>query len=150
MGVWKKVITQGRFVHYSWTVKVDADTVFFPARLRPLLRYREEPSSGLLIVSECESEGHHWPVQVLSRRAVQAYSIGWIRCVEGEESTNQIVPEAQFMERCLSGVVHVHHRNLSASNPTCFASGLSNCSAGRIAAFNHFRSPNAYQKCVLE
>jgi len=150
MEVWKKVITQGRFVHYSWTVKVDADTVFLPARLRPLLRHTEEPSSGLLMVSGCKSTEDRWPIEVLSRSAVQAYSIGWVRCVEGGESTNQIVPEAQFMERCLSGILHVHHEHLHASKPSCFASNLLNCSTGRSAAFNHFRSPSEYQKCVLE
>jgi len=150
MEVWKKVITQGRFVHYSWTVKVDADTVFLPARLRPLLRHMEEPSSGLLIVSGCESTEHRWPIEVLSRSAVQAYSIGWVRCVEGRERTNQIVPEAQFMGHCLSGILHVHQEHLAASKPSCFASSLLNCSTRRSAAFNHFRSPSEYQACVLE
>lgn len=123
MEVWKKVIAQGRFVFHSWTVKVDADAVFLPTRLQLVLRHIKEPSRGLFLTS-CES-GLHGAIEVLSRRAVQAYSIGWVRCVEGNESINQIVREDNFMEQCLSGVLKVYHRHMSnlLSERSCAARG---------------------------
>merc|ERR1719433_1659016 len=38
IAVWWKLITDGHFLRHDWTVKVDPDTVFVPARLRSLLR----------------------------------------------------------------------------------------------------------------
>merc|ERR1719436_610802 len=35
--VWKKVVEVGRYKNHAWTVKADADTVFFPDRLHRLL-----------------------------------------------------------------------------------------------------------------
>jgi hypothetical protein len=42
MAVWDKVDEDADFLNFDWTVKVDPDTVFFPARLRPVLAKHEE------------------------------------------------------------------------------------------------------------
>mmetsp|Transcript_62412 Transcript_62412/g.180935 ORF Transcript_62412/g.180935 Transcript_62412/m.180935 type:complete len:903 (-) Transcript_62412:56-2764(-) len=36
--VWRAVLKHGGFRHYDWTVKADADCVFFPSRLRVVLQ----------------------------------------------------------------------------------------------------------------
>ncbi|CAE8604897.1 unnamed protein product, partial [Polarella glacialis] len=76
MAVWRQVIIDGDYLNFPWTVKVDPDAVFFPNRLRPLLR--EHQGSGY--INNCKY-GMHGPIEVLERRAVDAlaedYSKSW-------------------------------------------------------------------------
>lgn len=64
--LWTEVVRLGTFRHYDWTVKVDPDAVFFPERLRNVIR-RRAPMSSIRIqgsvpssvhCSECKLEGH--------------------------------------------------------------------------------------------
>jgi len=46
--VWRAVFAHGGFQHYDWTVKADADCVFFPGRLRDVLKLAPMASVPLL------------------------------------------------------------------------------------------------------
>merc|ERR1719492_646553 len=69
--VWDRVIADGQFRRHAWTVKVDADCVFLPARLRMDLRHHREASNGMY-VNNCKM-GMHGPLEVFSRTAVQKW-----------------------------------------------------------------------------
>jgi len=49
--VWKAVGESAKYKNYDWTVKVDPDAVFFPARLQSRIRMIPRPKNGLFLVN---------------------------------------------------------------------------------------------------
>jgi len=49
--VWKAVGESSTYKKYDWTVKVDPDAVFLPARLKPRVRWLIRPKNGLLLAN---------------------------------------------------------------------------------------------------
>lgn len=87
LAVWEKVVQEGTFGAYAWTTKVDADSVFFPDRLRYALQkyekeeaFQKEDSLGVYL-NNCQY-GLHGPVEVFSRSAVKTWSEGTTRCLK--------------------------------------------------------------------
>merc|ERR1712217_53618 len=79
MELWSRVLRDGIFDHYAWTVKVDPDTVFLPDRLRGLLQNHSEAPGGMY-VNNCKY-GLHGPIEVFSRNAVRAWALSRYRCL---------------------------------------------------------------------
>merc|ERR1719210_1040621 len=76
--VWAKVLNDGRFRFHDWTVKVDPDTVFFPARLRKILRNHFDEGGDAnkgIYLNNCKG-GLQGPIEVFSRNAVQRWGTG--------------------------------------------------------------------------
>merc|ERR1711990_853207 len=80
LNVWKRLISDGNFKRHDWSVKVDADSVFFPARLRALVAGFTETPNGVYL-NNCKF-GLHGPVEVLSKNAVQSWGNGMETCVQ--------------------------------------------------------------------
>ncbi|CAK0852749.1 unnamed protein product, partial [Prorocentrum cordatum] len=80
MEVWKHVLKDKRFEQQMWTVKVDADAVFFPDRLRAALPHHLEQEQGVYL-NNCKF-GMHGPLEVFSRRAVHTWAEGMQKCQE--------------------------------------------------------------------
>eukprot|EP00913_Durusdinium_trenchii_P028837 g27039.t1 len=54
IAVWKKVLEDGYWREYPWTVKVDPDAVFLPLRARPILmQYYGEPREQDMFMDQC-------------------------------------------------------------------------------------------------
>jgi len=109
IAVWKVVLQQGRFLHHDWTVKADPDCVFFPNRLRRLLFHHEpEPEQGVYL-NNCKF-GMHGPLEVFSRKAVQAWGKSIDRCMQHFTrlcSGPCLWGEDMFIDQCLEKVVGV-------------------------------------------
>eukprot|EP00429_Kryptoperidinium_foliaceum_P086107 CAMPEP_0176191374 /NCGR_PEP_ID=MMETSP0121_2-20121125/4428_1 /TAXON_ID=160619 /ORGANISM="Kryptoperidinium foliaceum, Strain CCMP 1326" /LENGTH=806 /DNA_ID=CAMNT_0017530039 /DNA_START=1 /DNA_END=2421 /DNA_ORIENTATION=- len=62
--VWRALYKHGGFAHYDWTVKVDADAVFFPGRLQDVLSLAPMASVPVLqqdsgsTCGQCKMPGH--------------------------------------------------------------------------------------------
>jgi len=78
--LWTKVVEIGDYRRYDWTVKVDPDAVFFPARLRNILR-RRSPMNSISIQGEVPANMHCGQCQLQGRThetcaaRVQGYQI---------------------------------------------------------------------------
>lgn len=79
--LWTEVITLGRYRKFDWTVKVDPDAVFFPSRLRMLLKRRTPLNTVKMLgdvpdnmhCSTCDLAGHSaetcaWRVQTYQKK----------------------------------------------------------------------------------
>lgn len=89
---WARVIEDHRSWKNDWIVKIDPDAVFFPGRLREILRNRwwsgvagtskrgaeEKP----MYLNNCH-RGMHGPIEVVSRKALEVYKKGWEKCKKG-------------------------------------------------------------------
>mmetsp|Transcript_80897 Transcript_80897/g.187853 ORF Transcript_80897/g.187853 Transcript_80897/m.187853 type:complete len:421 (+) Transcript_80897:134-1396(+) len=151
--VWQKVVSDGRFRYHNWTVKVDPDAVFFPGRLLKIVRKIPEPETGVYL-SNCDA-GLMEPLEVLSRKAVQAYALGYMRCVEGKEklSTGEFTfgegwSEGMFMDQCLLKVLKVERKSemLLLSDPNCQSEDVT-CKTEHVS-FHPVDRVEAYHECL--
>jgi len=151
--VWRRVISDGWFLEYEWTVKVDADAVFFPDRLRIVLN--DHPGAGY--VSNCRY-GMHGPVEVLSRTAMQVLSDDYADS-EDERSPRRCVDELQFglwgedmfLDNCLSQVHNVSRvvdvRLLCEGACDCPDWFWCNSGDDRVS-YHPFKREDMYRQCV--
>jgi len=159
--VWKRVLAAGRFRDYAWTLKVEADAVFLPARARSALSGIWDPPRGVY-VANCR-EGDRFllrgPLETFSRNALEVYGRGSSRCLEGSGRLHSHGwNEAVFMDECMKrlGV----YRRLDGNfllEPSCSASsrdtsaleGASvSCNKGKYVAFHPFKQEQAYRGCA--
>jgi hypothetical protein len=150
--IWTKVVSEGLYLEHDWTVKVDPDAVFAPARLRGILQSYKEVGNGVYL-NNCKY-GLHGPVEVLSRRAVQAWSQGWPWCQAHFRERchgDCLWGEDMFMDQCLSKVLGVTRQNdfrLLAEDHCDPPSGWQSCTDSSMAAFHPFKTLSGYQHCL--
>jgi len=144
--IWRQVIKDGRFRLHEWTVKADPDCVFLPGRLRDIVRVealRSNVESGKgLFLNNCRF-GLHGPLEVASRRALEAYGKGYRRCKRPPQ-------EDVYLQHCMLslGVVQMNQFNLLAE-AACRSPDWQSCHSPQ-AAFHPFKSLDAYRSCQAE
>jgi hypothetical protein len=107
MEAWQLVLKDGRFRSHDWIVKVDVDAVFFPERLKDVLR-DFWPGQNLYL-NNCHKYGWdsmYGSLEVVSRAALEMYLAGWKKCKAGLKWHGW--GEDLFLKSCLNmlGVGH--------------------------------------------
>merc|ERR1712048_452728 len=105
INIWKSIRQSQKYAKHQWTVKVDVDAVFFPARLSQRLVAQEVTAGGIYIVN-CRyvKDGFFGPMEVISNKAFQSL----LDNVESCESSldwkkpDKLWGEDKFAERCMS------------------------------------------------
>jgi hypothetical protein len=152
--VWRKVLTDDRFRHYDWTVKVDPDSVFFPNRLRGLLKQTIDhiPRDGMYL-NNCKF-GLHGPLEMLSRVAVLRWVVGMDGCeahFRREACKGQPCAwgEDLAMDQCMWKILKVKRLNISLllNEAHCDSKDWSDCSNGAVA-FHPFKTAGEYGHCL--
>jgi len=154
--VWRRVVSDGRFKHHAWTVKVDAATVFFPGRLYPILRQYSKVDSHEktgMYLNNCRF-GLHGPIEVISRNAVQALVDGWRHCRNYFHmacSGPCWWSEDLFIDQCLSQVLYVKRESsdqLLSEDKCDPPKDWRSCEDTSTAAFHPFKDEGQYAECV--
>eukprot|EP00406_Dinophysis_acuminata_P011256 CAMPEP_0179236824 /NCGR_PEP_ID=MMETSP0797-20121207/14126_1 /TAXON_ID=47934 /ORGANISM="Dinophysis acuminata, Strain DAEP01" /LENGTH=515 /DNA_ID=CAMNT_0020944091 /DNA_START=293 /DNA_END=1840 /DNA_ORIENTATION=- len=152
IAVWKRVIKDRRFQYHTWTVKVDPDAVFFASRLRDLLRAHPEPPGGVYL-NNCRM-GMHGPLEVFSRQAVEAWSVGMQPCLEHFHKLCKgdcLWGEDMFIDQCLWKVLKVRRDNdysLLLEDHCDPPEGWDDCQDDARVAFHPFKKEKDYIQCV--
>eukprot|EP00439_Symbiodinium_sp_Y106_P017869 s5950_g2.t1 len=135
--VWKEVQQMPEVAAHAWTVKLDADTVFLPHRLGPLLP-ASPPSSYL---QNC-NEGLHGPIEVISREALKA--IQWDVC-------GAIAYEDFWLESCLrrAGASAIPAWPKLLHERGCQPRLSGPCGSSSVA-FHPKKSPSEWWSCLAE
>jgi len=153
IAVWKRVIEDSFYKSYSWTVKADADAVFFPDRLRAIVR--EHSTAGYL--NNCKY-GLHGPIEVLSRKAVEALAADY-RTGDGKKPASCVrsLPklgtwgEDMFLERCLHKVLGVQpvldERLMCESHCDCPNWYWCHNGSSRVV-YHPFKRVDMYRQCM--
>jgi hypothetical protein len=147
--IWMQIIYDGRYKFHDWSVKVDPDTVFFPNRLRDILRdpeFRESEIHNGAVVHNC-GHGLHGPIEVLSRRAMQVFGENMWDCGKKPQ-------EDFFLSECMDRLqARVHYRDDVLAESGCFLEGKGmkdpkwqGCYTAH-AAFHPFKSPEQQTEC---
>ncbi|CAK0879075.1 unnamed protein product [Prorocentrum cordatum] len=147
--LWTKVFDDGRFSSYEWTIKLDADTVFFADRMRARLRVGS-PYPRISYFNNCKIDDMHGPLEVLSRGAMTAFQSGIQRCRDSGVTDEELWGEDVFVRQCLDflGVVKVNDWEL-LSETACDEDLSKGCISGKVA-FHPFKDVDSYFKCVDE
>lgn len=162
--VWKNILSDGRFRRYAWTVKLDADAVFFPKRAGAALKDVWDPPRGVYVVNcqQGDSFGLHGPVEVFSRNAVEGYGKGWHMCVNGSGRLHfDLWGEDLFMDECMKKLgVYRRQDRYFLLEPHCDApdqpgsfqgegnKAWESCTYNRYIAFHPFEKEERYRSCV--
>mmetsp|Transcript_86748 Transcript_86748/g.194126 ORF Transcript_86748/g.194126 Transcript_86748/m.194126 type:complete len:582 (+) Transcript_86748:78-1823(+) len=152
MAVWTRVIDDGQFQFHDWTVKVDADCVFFPQRLRNSLQRHAEVPNGMYL-NNCRF-GMHGPIEVFSRYAILAWALGRATCTRHFEklcSGPCLWGEDMFVDQCLSKVLKVKREDdwtILIEDHCDPPSGWRSCTQPHMVAFHPFKDAAEYQQCM--
>lgn len=174
MKVWRKVIEEGTYAQYEWTVKADPDSVFIPSRLVRDLHSRNlseegEADNGMLLYN-CKG-GLHGPIEVLSRNAVNSLATNSIKCYAESKNIRLGVHwqchtpvtdhvrtmqeacgwgEDVFLHRCLQ---HASVTMIEASSimreRACKGFGFAwhDCTDSSVSTFHPFKDVTAWRDC---
>jgi len=79
--VWKHVLGHAVYKAYDWTVKVDPDTVFLPARLKVHLESLRPPADKPIYIKNCAVyNGFLGAIEIVSRVAMESFAAGYLDC----------------------------------------------------------------------
>jgi hypothetical protein len=142
--LWQQVVRDGQYSLTAWTVKVDPDAVFLPQRLRDVVgspsHHGAQEGNGIF-ADNCEyRHSLHGPIELLSRRALEVYSLGH------QAHCKQPPQEDVYMRACLLklGVKKIQDYSLLAEE-YCFWDWRS-CKASRVA-FHPFKTLQGQWDC---
>jgi hypothetical protein len=162
--VWKAVASGEAFASHDWTAKVDPDTVFFPQRLRQLLRSREESFKlqGSVLLNNC---GYpvptlHGPIEVLSREAMLIFTKNISRCEgihkaamdmvgkPGDDAMDFAFGEDTYLRRCVShlGIRRVDEFKYLLTEKFNCGKKPKDCS-GASVAFHAYKTVKSWFQC---
>jgi len=147
--IWDRINKLGRFYDVDWVVKVDADAVFLPERLRPHLAWKNINRDALVWFKNCEAAS--WttlqgPLEVFSHGAIDSFFANRWKC-SVDESTNGA--EDWFMAHCLesNGVTGTLDTELLNDNYCNNAIKICDCSWGERSAYHPCKDVPSYLAC---
>lgn len=143
--VWFQVKHEGKYLYFDWTVKVDADCVFFPDRLRMKLEELKPPADTPLFIKNTLPRftlgGFLGALEVLSKGCVEMYLHNMGDCLSymGNRSG-----EDGFLLDCVValGVGYMHDVTLLHPSPIPV-----DCQAGEFAAYHPFKLLGDWTYC---
>jgi len=101
VAVWRNVRDDGRWRNHDWTVKVDADAVFFPHRLKDHLFKLRTPQGSRVYLKNINYRFQFMgALEVLTREALEIYFKDGDQCIRGKHDGG----EDFFMKGCLDGI----------------------------------------------
>uniref|UniRef100_A0A7S0FJ25 Apple domain-containing protein n=1 Tax=Pyrodinium bahamense TaxID=73915 RepID=A0A7S0FJ25_9DINO len=150
--VWKRIFKDDRARFHDWTVKVDADAVFFADRLREVVAQHPEEPRGVYL-NNCRM-GMHGPLEVFSRNAVAAWRAARGRCISHFQKLckgNCKWGEDMFIDQCLWKVQQVRRdfeSRLLLEDHCAPPPGWWQCRNASVVSFHPFKDPAKYEQCM--
>lgn len=145
---WSYLNRDGRFRRYDFTVKVDPDAVFFPARLRENLAVvapASETPNNVYLLNCQESFGFFGALEVMSRLALETYLHGQETCKK--ELDWKMMGEDLFMQKCFDFLKVGKKEDFALLTDGYCNEPPSPCVSGKVA-FHAFKTAMQYMECV--
>eukprot|EP00931_Biecheleriopsis_adriatica_P010050 TRINITY_DN111149_c0_g1_i1.p1 TRINITY_DN111149_c0_g1~~TRINITY_DN111149_c0_g1_i1.p1 ORF type:complete len:617 (-),score=107.21 TRINITY_DN111149_c0_g1_i1:112-1884(-) len=178
LALYRQIIMDADYLNAGWTIKVDPDTVWLPARLRPILRQQSWGVGGDGIYLNNCPEGLHGPIEIFSQSAFRALGDHAAQCahaMDGPVCENHCESVFQQTKVCNGNCTdwwgediwadQCLHRFSEAKRVLvnsllleahCKSSGQahhvnvtpSSCRDSSIVAFHPFKTENSYTQCL--
>lgn len=151
IAVWKRVIDDQRHKQHAWIVKVDADAVFFPDRLRPIVAAH----AGVGFINNCKY-GLHGPIEVLAAQALDVLEADYKSSFDGKAPKDCVQKlefglwgEDFFLSRCLWEV----HGVTRETEPSLMCEAHCDCPDwywcdGAAVTYHPFKRADMYKQCM--
>jgi len=144
--VWNHVQQDGLYLAYDWTVKVDADAVFFPDRLRSHIVGLRPPAYPRVYLKNTKSGdgmlgGFLGALEILSKTAVQIVIDNLHSC---EQHIGTASGEDGFLKDCMDalGIGFLQDPILLLPDPK-----VGSCGRGEVVAFHPFKAQGDWIGC---
>jgi hypothetical protein len=154
LAMWKQVEKDGKYKKHDWTVKLDPDTVFFPFRLKWILKSHVQHQDDVgVYLNNCKF-GLRGAIEVLSRSAVKAFVQGADKCEQRFRKQcdgDCAWDEELFVDTCMLDVLHVRRDNdfrLLLDQHCDEPEGWDACEEPGHIAFHPFKDPAKYKECM--
>jgi len=161
---WNRMMDDPKTWRNEWTVKIDPDAVFFPSRLREMLRHRWWSGVAGCDKEDCESKpiylnnchrGMHGPIEVISLGGLKAYNKSSHDCKD-DEKVSAIQQEDFYFRKCwdLIGVKKQEAYNLLFENKYACdersdtRDGRHPCFSRQVS-FHPFKTTAGYEQCHM-
>jgi hypothetical protein len=143
LGHWEAIRKEGRWKKYEWTVKVDADTVFFPDRLKERLRELRTPKGARVYVRNSD-QGRKFSgaLEILTAEATSAYLERGGECAK---HLDQQGAEDRYMKLCLDAIGVAHQSDYGVLREGTASEDM--CMDPRAAAFHPFKTQEKWLEC---
>lgn len=152
ISAWNQAIQEGKFWHNDWTVKADADCVFFANRLQMHLEKLRAPKDHPVYIKNCDFKFRfQGSLEVFSSKAVEMLKDHMQECVTriGHEGGEDF-----FIMTCMDamGVGSMEDLDILydkyATGEHLILDDVSACKNAWTAAFHPFRTIDVWDHCV--
>jgi len=143
--IWDQVKEDGQYLLHDWTVKVDADCVWFPARLRMHIDGMKAPAYTRIYLKNTlpryTNGGFLGAIEIFSKTALETYLDNAHACVKniGENSG-----EDGFLKDCMDALGIGYLRDDTILNPSPLTAV---CQMGEFVAFHPLKTPENWISC---
>jgi len=151
VSVWKQVKSDGLYKKHDWTVKVDADAVFLPDRLKAHIVSLSPPADTPVYLHNIDFRFHFMgALEVLSSKAVDLFLQNIETC---EKHIGSMGGEDLFTMQCLDSIGVAHMTDFSllddkyTHDPGWNMNDVNSCTDQAIVAFHPYKSANAWLGC---
>lgn len=140
---WDLVRKDGRWKRHDWVVKVDADAVFFPERLRWHIGSLRTPQGAAVYLRNNFFKFHFMgAIEVLTREAMALY---FERVEECNTHVGKQGGEDYWMQSCLEGLGVNYQTDYDLLRDKYAAQD--GCYSDWVVAFHFYKSANDWQSC---
>mmetsp|Transcript_8505 Transcript_8505/g.30585 ORF Transcript_8505/g.30585 Transcript_8505/m.30585 type:complete len:394 (+) Transcript_8505:70-1251(+) len=144
---WGALRQDGRYLDYDYTIKVDPDTVFFPAMFRQ--RLPMQGPGARVFFNNCPNVGNgfYGSLEIMSNGAIAAFLNAMDQC-QIQLPFQQGWGEDLFCQKCMesAGAVGQPGYDLMADGNCQGAGGPPQCTPGK-AAYHPLKSSGAWEAC---
>jgi hypothetical protein len=145
--IWKQVQYYGKYLNHAWTVKVDADCVFIPQRLKDHIWGIKPPANTAIYLKNnfedpaTNNYGFLGAIEVFSKTAMQVYFDNQEGCIKSFAGPSG---EDGYFKSCMDalGICFMLDGNIMhpESNPAT-------CDEGKHVAYHPIKRPSDWQCC---
>jgi len=138
--VFEHVRQRGMFLHYDWTVKVDADCVFVPSRLRNHINALRAPAFTPIYIKD-NANGFLGAVEIFSTKAMMLFFDNAKGCYDYFGTAGG---EHRFLKYCMDAIGVGFMQDEQIVAPGRY---LESCSQVDHVAFHPHKLPQQWQRC---
>eukprot|EP00445_Apocalathium_hangoei_P009035 CAMPEP_0203874780 /NCGR_PEP_ID=MMETSP0359-20131031/20463_1 /ASSEMBLY_ACC=CAM_ASM_000338 /TAXON_ID=268821 /ORGANISM="Scrippsiella Hangoei, Strain SHTV-5" /LENGTH=1315 /DNA_ID=CAMNT_0050793553 /DNA_START=36 /DNA_END=3983 /DNA_ORIENTATION=- len=143
VGAWNQVHADGRYLKHDWTIKVDADAVFFPNRLRAHLRDLRTPQGSRVYLRNINFKFQFMgALEIFTSEALEHYFKNQDTCTS---KVGHQGGEDYYMLSCMDGIGVDHQTDWKLLNDKYAATG--NCNDPWVVGFHFYKKVTSWNEC---
>jgi len=149
--IWEDhILKSGEWQKHDWTVKVEVDLVFFPARLKQHLRKLCPPMGGGLYLKNANVQsGFLGSLEIFSQEAIRMLAATGKKCLGGHVQQKS---ETGFVKACMDAIGVGSMTDTSLLDDQYTRGGLAGmsrgvCQSGETVGFHPFKTEWVWESC---